>query len=1460
MPHSVKLVRSVPIILAIILFLTAFSGNSQTAASQDACTQPLTAASVENDWTSDCLSIQREGSYALFYTFYLQEQSDVTIFLRSPVDTYLYLYSGLDTSAQYIDHNADITNTNLNSRIERTLQAGAYTIEATTSGRQRTGHFTLETTGIDHSYRPDLSDRAALTALYNATDGDNWEENDNWLTDAPLDEWEGVATDENRRVIELELDNNDLSGQIPRELARLSNLESLNLYTNQLTGTIPTELDNLTNLRDLDLGNNHLSGQIPKELGNLTYLTSLLLDENELVGAIPPKLGNLRELESLFLNDNQLTGQIPSELGNLINMEELWLNDNQFTGQIPSELGSLANLDTLLLGNNQLTGEIPPELGDLTELEELTLAGNNLTGCIPHTLRDVYDNDFHELALPFCESPDRAALTALYNATNGDNWHRNDNWLTDAPLDDWYGVDTNTEGRVIDLRLGKNELTGKIPNELSNLVELRILHLEFNSLSGNIPPTLGDLTHLQELRLAFNDLSGAIPPQVSSLSNLRALLLNDNRLSGQIPTSIGNLHALSYLDLGHNELTGDIPSGLSNLVSLKSLTFGSNEITGEVPSSFGNLSDLEILDMGNNRLTGKIPLSLTNLTNLRSFAFDHNAGLCAPADPAFQSWLQSIEYRGRICGAPPPGSDEAALIALYHATNGPNWHRHENWLTDAPLSEWYGVTTNEQGYVTRLDLSDNNLVGTIPYELGNLFETEAALWLWLGGNQLTGCIPETLRNVYASDLARIDLPFCNNPDRDVLVAIYNATDGDNWANNTNWLTDAPLYKWHGVNTDGRWSVHELTLNNNQLAGQLPPEIGEFHAVKAIEFANNQLTGTIPPELGNLHLAPVLIDLSDNQLTGTIPSELGNLDNLWGLELSNNQLTGTIPHELGELDDLEELYLAGNQLTGCIPDALREVEYNDYAELALPFCEDEPTPTPTPTPPLSPSQCSEHITNFRTYNRTLTNDCASNDRTEFGNHYARQFTFTLNHPTVVEVLLRSQFIDTHIFLFDDEGKTIVDIDDYIGRNAGFRKALQPGAYTVEVTTFRSDQTGDFSITFDRPELDALKALYESAGGAGWARKHNWLSDVPLSEWQGVQTDSEGRVTQVILIANNLTGEIPSALQDLTHLEGLYLGRNELSGSIPEELGNLTALQVLLLSDNNLTGRIPAQLGKLENLHELYLSRNQLSGPIPATLGRLDNLYNLHLAANELSDNIPAELGNLANLRHLSMSDNSLTGSIPPQLADLDNLTHLYLWGNELTSGSFFLRLGEMDSLQFLDIGGNRIAGAQMLPELEKLNNLTGLGLHDSGLTNSDLLDYMNDLKALDLEFLNLRSNDLSDPQILIGLSRITTLQRLAINDNKLSGQLPRSMTALTLMRIFYFNDNKGLCAPADAEFQNWLTGIRDFLGPNCAAAGPTAAPAPASHSTKASAPESSSPEDAISEAHSLSLLESIQPGR
>ena len=82
-------------------------------------------------------------------------------------------------------------------------------------------------------------DRAAPVALYNATGGPNWDDNDNWLSDVPISEWIGVTTDDNGRVSELALGVNQLSGEISSELGRLSHLDTLVLSVNQLTGEIP---------------------------------------------------------------------------------------------------------------------------------------------------------------------------------------------------------------------------------------------------------------------------------------------------------------------------------------------------------------------------------------------------------------------------------------------------------------------------------------------------------------------------------------------------------------------------------------------------------------------------------------------------------------------------------------------------------------------------------------------------------------------------------------------------------------------------------------------------------------------------------------------------------------------------------------------------------------------------------------------------------------------------------------------------------------------------------------------------------------------------------------------------------------------------------------------------------------------------------------------------------------------
>ncbi len=254
------------------------------------------------------------------------------------------------------------------------------------------------------------TDREALVALYNATNGPGWTNNENWLSDAPLDEWYGVETfsyitgEDGGRVTRLELGENGLSesyeddnyenwsiGEIPPELGNLANLEELWLGGNQLSGEIPPELGNLANLEVLSLGGNELTGEIPPELGNLANLESLTLTSNQLSGEIPPELGNLANLESLNLDNNELSGEIPPELGSLANLERLDLEDNQLSGEIPPELGNLANLAVLLLHRNELSGEIPPELGNLANLSTLYLRENQLSGCVPSSLEGKVD-------------------------------------------------------------------------------------------------------------------------------------------------------------------------------------------------------------------------------------------------------------------------------------------------------------------------------------------------------------------------------------------------------------------------------------------------------------------------------------------------------------------------------------------------------------------------------------------------------------------------------------------------------------------------------------------------------------------------------------------------------------------------------------------------------------------------------------------------------------------------------------------------------------------------------------------------------------------------------------------------------------------------------------------------------------------------------------------------------------
>ncbi len=441
-------------------------------------------------------------------------------------------------------------------------------------------------------------DKATLVAFYRSTGGDDWTTRTNWNDDSKdISEWFGVSTNANGRVFSLELDQNNLTGNIPAALGSLTSLTHLHLSRNSLTGRIPKELGNLTSLYTLNLHTNNLTGGIPPELGNLANLSQLLLGGNaNLRGPIPPELGNLANLSELFLFGNGHTGALPNELGNLDNLLTLFLSSNSLTGNIPKELGNLTNLIGLNLDYNGLTGAIPKELGKLTSLIGLGLGNNSLTGAIPKEL---------------------GSLSSL------------------------LGLD-----------LGQNRFTGTIPMELGELSSLEHLYLDENDLTGGVPPVLGDLIHLKSLLLDGNRLAGTVPKELGNLSSLWLLGLSENGLTGTIPREFGDLADLLILDLSGNGLRGTIPKELAELSSLWALALGANRLSGNIPPELGGLTNLRALILKRNSLTGAIPPELGDLFNLeRLHLQDNDLSGQVPTALGGLSELSSFKASGtnRVC-------------------------------------------------------------------------------------------------------------------------------------------------------------------------------------------------------------------------------------------------------------------------------------------------------------------------------------------------------------------------------------------------------------------------------------------------------------------------------------------------------------------------------------------------------------------------------------------------------------------------------------------------------------------------------------------------------------------------------------------------------------------------------------------------------------------------------------------
>ena len=527
---------------------------------------------------------------------------------------------------------------------------------------------------------PVTPDRDALAALYRSTGGPGWDENENWLSDLPINTWSGVTTNEDGHVTQLVLPDNNLSGPLPPEIGDLLHLERLWLHGNALSGTIPPEIGKLAKVRDLSLSSNQLEGPIPPEVGGLASVDTLYLSINNLSGPIPMEIGDLESLVTFALFKNQLTGPLPSSLGKLKRLEELYLQDNRIDGPLPREIGDMTSLTYLSISRNQVSGSLPPELGKLKALEHLSVNDNRMVGAIPPELGDL--TSLEDLLLP-------------RNGFSGS-----------IPLE------LGRLGNLEYLWLFQNELTGDIPPELGNLGRLKNLSIGTNPLTGGIPPELGRLPALEVLHLGRTNLSGAIPRELGQLPSLTSLGLCSNNLSGSLPPELGDIGTLERLSLCHNpELSGLLPRRLMNLEFLSEFLFYQTGLCPQIDDEFQEWL-IEVQAQG---------------------------GEC---DPARIERLALSEFFARTGGdswTNRDGWNSGTALSSWHGVTVADGRVHQLAL---PANGLRGLLAPEIANLTELrvlNLGDNHLSGDFPVAISSMTELDT---IRVSGNrQMEGRLP-----------------------------------------------------------------------------------------------------------------------------------------------------------------------------------------------------------------------------------------------------------------------------------------------------------------------------------------------------------------------------------------------------------------------------------------------------------------------------------------------------------------------------------------------------------------------------------------------------------------------------------------------------------------------------------------------------------------------------------------------
>lgn len=342
-----------------------------------------------------------------------------------------------------------------------------------------------------------------------------------------------------------------------------------------------------------------------------------------------------------------------------------------------------------------------------------------------HRLQAAYQAPVSQRLTP-TDPGDKAAVEALYTATNGAYWINNTRWMKGDPCNDlWYGIYC-LSGRILQINMAYNNMTGSLPAALAQATMLQVLRLYSNLLTGPLVQEILEMKSLQILDLDSNLITGPFPKSVN-MPNLTDFVIYKNQIKGTFPDLI-ETPQLQMLEISSNTFLEDFPD-VSSCTKLQILIASNNNFTGKYPDLDG-LRSLKQLWLFNNQFYKPvIPESWSSLVSLTDIQLDGVSGeLPSYIGQAWTNLVHLVMINGYLTGEFYPNlCNLLQLQDLRLFGNG--------------LTGQLPTCTCEMTNIWTFEMSDNHLTGSIPYCFGSLSQLTT---FYLSRNDLTGTLPVSI--------------------------------------------------------------------------------------------------------------------------------------------------------------------------------------------------------------------------------------------------------------------------------------------------------------------------------------------------------------------------------------------------------------------------------------------------------------------------------------------------------------------------------------------------------------------------------------------------------------------------------------------------------------------------------------------------------------------------------------------